>query len=333
MRTPEAITETLNRLIAHLGADVTHVDQMRRLSGGASQETWKFDAVTPSARRELILRRAASETGTGHDSQAIGLSGEAKVLAELSGENLPVPDVVYVSTPDEPLGDAYIMTCLKGETIPRKILRSICTESDGAQLAQDCGRTLAQLHGLNPERFAFLPTAGCTEQLNQYRDILSSLNVDRPILELALQWLSQNQPDPVKPAFVHGDFRLGNLMVEKARLSGVLDWELCHLGDPREDIGWLAVNSWRFGNTDKRVGGFAGLDVLLDAYNARATTPITAPEIDFWEILGTFKWGVMCLMMYEAFRNGSDPTIGRAAIGRRTSEAEIDLVNLLESRA
>ena len=111
----------------------------------------------------------------------------------------------------------------------------------------------------------------------------------------------------------------------------MLDWELAHIGDPREDIAWLCVNSWRFGQTQNRVGGFGHLSDLLETYNAKSGTEISSNDIDWWEMLGSLKWGVMCMIMYEAFRSGADASVERAAIGRRVSETEIDLINLLEA--
>ncbi len=332
MTNPDILVEALNRITPDLGAGFTHVEELRRLSGGASQETWKFSGVGGTDKKPLILRRSPSTTANEMPSGGIGLKAEARLLSALPKGTLPVPEVLHVSETGDALGASYVMTCLEGETIPRRILRSLDGPHGGRVLAEDCGHALAALHSLPQDGFAFLPKVTAADQLEQYGTILHALDADRPVLELGLQWLSRNIPEPVEPSLVHGDFRLGNLMVLDGRLSGILDWELSHLGDPREDIGWLTVNSWRFGQSDNRVGGFASLEDLLSAYNVDAKAPIHAQDIDYWEILGSFKWGVMCLMMYEAFRNGTDPSIERAAIGRRASEAEIDLINLLENR-
>jgi aminoglycoside phosphotransferase (APT) family kinase protein len=77
-------------------------------------------------------------------------------------------------------------------------------------------------------------------------------------------------PPPAELRLVHGDFRHGNLMVHAERgLAAVLDWELAHLGDPMEDLGWICVNSWRFGNIDKPVGGFGEYADLFAGYELR----------------------------------------------------------------
>ena len=141
-------------------------------------------------------------------------------------------------------------------------------------------------------------------------------------------------PPPEAATIVHGDFRTGNLMIDPAAgLTAVLDWELAHIGDPAEDIGWLCVNSWRFGAVGHRAGGFGGLDELLEAYAAAGGTPPSEAHVSYWQMLGSLKWAVMCLTMYEIFRSGADPSLERAAIGRRVSECEADLLALMERAA
>jgi aminoglycoside phosphotransferase (APT) family kinase protein len=116
-------------------------------------------------------------------------------------------------------------------------------------------------------------------------------------------------------------------------LRAVLDWELAHLGDPAEDLGWICVNSWRFGNHAKPVGGFGDYSQLLDAYAAAGGSEISLDRVQYWQMLGSMKWGIMCMTMYQSFATGADASVERAMIGRRTSETEIDLITLLEAAA
>jgi aminoglycoside phosphotransferase (APT) family kinase protein len=100
-----------------------------------------------------------------------------------------------------------------------------------------------------------------------------------------------------------------------------------------EDLGWICVNSWRFGEWRKPVGGFGGYRDLLDGHAAAGGAPVSLERLLFWQALGSLKWGVMCLMMYASFASGADRSIERAMIGRRASETEIDLVLLMEQSA
>lgn len=301
--------------------------EFRRLSGGASQETW---AISNGAN-EAILRRAPGGQAREQSSAAIDLNQEAILIEAAGKEGVPVPKVLHTLQDEDGLGQGFLMSKVEGETIARPILRDDQFATARAALPAQCGEALAQIHAISLEGLTSLPHSDGLQQLERYEEIYRGFDAPRPIFELAMAWLKDNAPVPIGPVLVHGDFRLGNLMVDTQGLAAVLDWELAHIGDPREDISWICVNSWRFGQTDKRVGGFGDLEPLLDAYAEASGLRIAPQDIDWWEMLGSLKWGVMCMLMYEAFRSGSDPSVERAAIGRRVSETEIDLINLLEA--
>ncbi|MEO1660489.1 MAG: phosphotransferase family protein [Pseudomonadota bacterium] len=304
------------------------LDSVRRLSGGASQETWLLSGGGEMA----VLRRAPGGTSDARSSAAIGLAAEAALIEAANARGVPVPEVLKVLESGDGLGDGFLMRHVAGETIARPILRNEEFATARSALSAQCGTALAAIHAIPLEGLPdALQVSDGMAQITQYDDIYQSFDAPRPVFELALQWLKHNAPAPRAAVLVHGDFRLGNLMVDDTGLAAVLDWELAHLGDPREDIAWLCVNSWRFGQSQNRVGGFGQLEMLLDAYNRASAVEISASEIDWWEMLGSLKWGVMCMIMYEAFRSGADPSVERAAIGRRVSETEIDLINLLEA--
>jgi aminoglycoside phosphotransferase (APT) family kinase protein len=159
-----------------------------------------------------------------------------------------------------------------------------------------------------------------------------SFDWPRPVFELALRWLRHRDPGPSRElTLVHGDFRHGNLIIGPEGLRAVLDWELAHLGDPMEDLGWICVNSWRFGEIDRPVGGFGSREELFAGYEAGGRR-VDADRVTFWEVMGTLRWGVMCCGMMQRFRSGPDHSMERAMIGRRASETEIDLLRLLAPR-
>lgn len=322
--------DALNNIAPKLGGN--SIKDLRRLSGGASQETWAFAIIDSSGEpQHRILRRTPGGKETETLSTAIGLRNEAKIIVSADEAGVRVPGIVYICEPEDGIGEGFIMKHVTGETIARKILRDNEFEHARPVLARQCGEALARIHEINTSPLSSgLRDSSGADQISQYEEIYRSYDVPRPIFELAIQWLRANQPGAIAPVLVHGDFRLGNLMIDKNGLAAVLDWELAHIGDPREDIGWICVNSWRFGASKNRVGGFGDLSDLLDAYKAAGGQDFSEADIDWWEILGSLKWGIMCMTMYEAFRSGADRSVERAAIGRRVSETEIDLVNLLE---
>jgi aminoglycoside phosphotransferase (APT) family kinase protein len=307
----------------------TGVAELRRLSGGASQETWSFDATTGGAPLPLVLRRRPPGAADAPPLRtALPLETEAELLRLAAAAAVPVPGVRMVLEPGDGLGSGYVMERLAGETIARRILRDEAFAAVRPRLARQCGEILARIHAIPRASLPELPVADGAGQLALYRAAFDALDQPRPVFELAFRWIGEHLPEPAPLALVHGDFRNGNLLVGADGVRGVLDWELAHVGDPLEDLGWICVNSWRFG-AEPPVGGFGEREDLFAGYEAAGGRPVDPARVRFWEILGTLKWGIICMMMYAAFASGSDASVERAAIGRRASEAEIDLLELL----
>ncbi|HEX6858954.1 MAG TPA: phosphotransferase family protein [Caulobacteraceae bacterium] len=296
------------------------VSGLRRLSGGASQETWAFTA----GKRELILRRKPD--GVSGSGNAIGLEKEAALIQAAAKQGAPVPPIVHVCTTADGLGEAYVMGAVEGEALGRRIVRDEAFAAVRPALARRCGEVLRQIHAIPLTDAPDLPVSDAASELEKYEAIYRSVGDRRPIFEAAFRHLKDRAPKIEQPVLVHGDFRNGNLMIHpQAGLAAVLDWELAHLGDPAEDLGWICVNSWRFGG-DQPVGGFGSYEDLLAGYGGG----VTLERVLYWQMLGSLKWGVMCLIMYSAWKSGADASVERAMIGRRTSETEIDLIALLE---
>ena len=333
MSMTEQIESALNAVTVNFSPNSGQVSTLRRLSGGASQEIWAFELSSPSApTKRFILRRAPGGVTPEASGHSLSLTTEAQILQAVQQDGLNVPDVHYICTPQDGLGAGYIMSFVEGETIARKIQRDQAFAPARETFATDCGAALAAIHQTPLQTLpADLPVSSGLDQIMRYEEIYRHLDIPRPTFDLAFQVLKETAPANSETVLVHGDFRLGNLMLNETGLTAVLDWELAHLGDAREDIGWICVNSWRFGAADKRVGGIDQLQPLLDAYMAAGGARIQSNDIDWWEMLGTLKWGIMCMIMYDTYRTGGDVSVERAAIGRRVSETEIDLINLLES--
>ena len=182
---------------------------------------------------------------------------------------------------------------------------------------------------MNPGDFPRLKRSTPAELVEQYKAIYRASAWPRPVFELTFKWLETHCPPPPEQLkLVHGDFRNGNLMIGPDGVRAVLDWEIAHVGDPMEDLGWICTNAWRFGAVDLPVGGFGQREDLWAGYEAAGGAPVRRDHALFWEVFGSMRWGVMCAGMSTSFR-GADPSVERAVIARRTSENEIDLLRLL----
>ena len=325
----EALAAGLEAVVQERIPGASGVSELRRLSGGASQETWSFDSHTDDGPLPLILRRRARGPAQEALGGAIALELEAELLGLAAEAKVPVPVVRCVLEPRDDLGSGFVMERLEGETIPQRIFRDEAFAGVLPRLARQCGEILAGIHGIAHDALPELPIAPAEAQLEQYRGIYDRFDNPHPVFELAFRWIEENLPESVTPSLVHGDFRNGNLMIDASGVRGVLDWELAHVGDPMEDLGWICVNSWRFGRIDSPVGGFGSREELVRGYESAGGVGVDLERVLFWEVVGTLKWGVICTMMLFAFRNGPDRSVERAAIGRRASETEIDLLELI----
>jgi aminoglycoside phosphotransferase (APT) family kinase protein len=325
------IEAALFRCVTAWCPGVIGVTGLAKLSGGASQETWTFDIAHAGGSIGAILRRAPSGYGAA-PTRAAGLDAEAALMQLAHDAGLPSPRVLHVLSGEDELGSGFIMQRIEGETIARRILRDEQFAGARPKLARQLGGVLAGIHGLPASRLPKLRNMTSTDEIAELEAEYRSFDWPRPVFELALRWLKRHDPGPPAEAtLVHGDFRHGNLVIGPDGVRAVLDWELAHTGDPMEDLGWVCVNSWRFGEIDKPVGGFGSREEFYAGYEAAGRRADTA-RAKFWEVMGTLRWGVMCCGMMQRFRSGPDHPIERAMIGRRSSETEIDLLRLLAPR-
>lgn len=322
------IAQALARLAPTLGG--TGVEGAQRLSGGASMETWAFTLTGPDGPREMILRRRPGPFDEA-TSRSTSLATEAALIQAAAKVGAPVAPLIRLCEPADGLGEAHITARIGGEALGRKIVTDPRFEAVRPRLARQCGEILAQIHSASPDGIP-LKRSDAAEELDRYEQVYRQSGAQRPMLELAFQHLKKHTPAPVADVLLHGDFRNGNLLISPdTGVAAVLDWELSHLGDPAEDLGWLCVNSWRFGRSDRPVGGFGDYADLLAGYAEAGGVPIDLSRVRYWQALGSLKWGVMCLMMYSSYAAGAESSVERPMIGRRVSETEIDLANLLEA--
>lgn len=303
-----------------------------RLSAGASRETYRLHVVMQGAERKLALRRAEGE-GASTMSAGPGLSGEAKLFAAARAAGVPGPEVLLVLKPEDGLGAGFFMEWISGETLGGKIARAPEFAGVRKTLAHQCGEILARLHavdvkasGLDRMLERLTPETFVQRTYERYL----ALGTPQPMIDFTARWLFANLPTQHTSALVHSDYRNGNLIVDpKAGVVAVLDWELAHIGDPMRDLGWLVTRSWRFGVAEKEVGGFGDLDDLIAGYEAVSGSTVDRAAVRFWELFGSFWWAVSTLSMGQSFRDGSETSLERPVIGRRSSECQIDCVNML----
>lgn len=317
--------DQLSALAPRLAPGGVEAASVQPLAGGASQELWRVTVRGAAGETPVVLRRSPPRL---RSELAIPIELEAELIAAAHAVGVPSPRILYVLQPEDGLGAGFFMDYVEGEALGQRIVRHDAFAAVRPLLARRCGEILARIHAL--ARPAALPQSGVRAIIDALERQHRSEDWPRPVFELALRWLRDNAPRDVAPRVVHGDFRNGNLLMGADGVRAVLDWELAHAGDPMEDLGWICVNSWRFGAIDKPVGGFGTREDLFAGYEAAGGAVVDPERVHFWEVLGTLRWGIICTMSGVGLRDGAATGVERALIARRASETELDLLNLLE---
>jgi aminoglycoside phosphotransferase (APT) family kinase protein len=309
------IAEMREALQAALGGEIS---EPVLLAGGASKEAWAVDVDGEA----LLVRRAAGSVIHRH---TLSLENEFAVLqaAYAAGVKVPKP-LQYIS--DIAGREAFVMERLEGETIGRRVVRREDLADAREHLPVQMADELAKIHAIPTAHVPFLSEA----KLERMVDELDEVGEPHPAIELGLWWLRENRPPQREPVVVHGDYRIGNLVVGDAGLVGVLDWEFAHLDDPVRDLAFALVRAWRFGVPGKRLGGVGPVEPYVERYNELTGLDVRPEELDYWELAGNVGWAIGCLTQMQRHLTGQDRSVELAILGRLGVEVEYEIVNLLE---
>ena len=302
------------------------IKQLIPLTGGASAD---INRIVLANEDELIVRRTLSQEKS---VMAIPKILEAKIQKVVKKNGAPVPDIIFEFSEGEEIGEGYVMEAIPGETIPRKILRDEKFSTAREKLPFEIGKSLAKIHQTQLDDLKALDQVTFTDSLEKLFQVYLSFKQSQPVFDLAFKWLEAQELTDYGNVLVHGDFRFGNFIISEENLESIIDWELAHIGNPMEDLGWLCVRSWRFGNVEKRVGGLGDIKDLIAGYESNSDIKIDESQLDIWQLYGSLRWGVICMMQTFAHLSGMVNSVEKAAIGRRVSETEFDLMNMIKHK-
>lgn len=337
--TPEEVAEKLSAFLQrHHSARSVRIEGLRLLTGGASRQTWSFDAVIEgqdgSTQNVPLVARADPRKGPNVMSREV----EYRVLEAAGRAGALVPRVHAMG--DDSLGvPFFLMERVEGETIARRILRDDAYAAARERMPAQIGEIIAAIHrvpldtpGLEGLQRPEPVLSAAASELARFEQTYRMIAPEpHPAFELALRWLKRNLPPDTVPTLVHGDYRMGNFIVGPEGVRSVLDWELTHAGDPMEDLAWVCVRSWRFGNDDKPVAGVGARETMFRTYEAAGGRRVDEAAVRWWETFGNFRWGTICIMQARAYLDGFSKSVELATIGRRTAETEWELLDLIEA--
>ena len=296
------------------------------LTGGASAD---INRIIFEDNKEFIVRRSVVKDKA---VMAIPKNMEAKIQKIVKEYGAPVPEIIMEFSEGAEIGEGYVMQSVGGETIPRKILRDDSYKNIRNKLPYEIGKSLAQIHKTKLEKLQDLEKITFSESLEKLFIIYESFDQPQPVFDLAFKWLENQKILDYEEVLVHGDYRFGNFIISEKKLESIIDWELAHIGNPMEDLGWLCVRSWRFGNVNKRAAGLGDVDELIAGYEANSKIKIDKSQLDMWQLYGSLRWGIICMVQTFAHLSGAVKSLEKAAIGRRVSETEFDLMNMIKNQ-
>ena len=273
------------------------VQNLRRFTVGAAQETCRFDLVSPDPRLSrpgLVMRREMLNAIVRTERQT-----EYAALSAFAGSPVPVPAVYLIENDPAHLGAPFfIMQEIPGCESAPYLLDDPRYDPVRPRLGRRKWEILGQIAAANPQVLGLTkvlraPAADVCwrEELTRWSESLraDSLEIE-PVSEAAIRWLSDNPPPaPERCVVVHGDFRSGNFLYnESGEIRAVLDWEMCHVGDPHEDIAWAMLSLWA-GGREERPGRLIGTEEALSIYQAASGIRVDTRALRWWRLFATVK--------------------------------------------
>ncbi len=329
----EAVKNGLTRFLKERWRRNVDIPWLSVTSAGARRLNVLFDADDGEQVHKLVVTAIPNA-----NIELTPIVLEAQTIRTAEAAGVPVAHVVLDSDDPSYLGGGFFITGrIDGETVPRRVLRLVARCGNGDAVATRLGGALAALHAVPNERIPPhlvrpIDDDPAATSLARLEEQIALLLQPSPAVSLGMRWLAARKPSkPARCVLVHGDARNGNLIVSENGLEALLDWEGSSVGDPMADLAWPCVRTWRFGEDERELGGFAGRKPMVAAYEAAGGT-FDAERFHWWKVLGTLRWAIGLAGQAKAHIDGSVPNIVMAASGRRVGELEYDLLCLLRPR-
>lgn len=328
-------TQRLTDFISEQAGAPAVILDAQQLAGGASRDTWRLTVEIDGEQQIMVLRK---------DYQAQMFEGaltreqEYRVMNAAYQSGVRVAKMRWFCSDPALLGGAFfLMDFVAGESVGPKVIHTPELAAAREKLPAQIAEQLALIHAIDPAahdlNFLHKPLEGVSPALdtvNVTYAILDQLGVKNPVWEFALRWAERHAPDCPELTFIHGDVRIGNLLVDQTGLTAVIDWEFAHLGDPLEELGYPCMRDWRFGKGHLQFAGLSDRETFLQLYEHYSGRRVDRAAVDWWEIMGNIRWGVICMAQAERHLSGRDPSVELASLGRRSAEMQLETLRLID---
>ena len=334
---PERIAEYLQSRLPQ--ATEIAVENVQRLPGGASRETWSFDARWreggAGVSRPFVIRRDPDASLLETDRDV-----EFRVMEAVLSQGVPVPRMYWLE-PDTAWLERpfFVMERVDGcEVSAQKLLYESRFIAVQDRIAHSFVEVLARIHALDWRGLGLeclsppgdVAACGKTE-IEKWEAVVDRDALEpQPVLRAAFRWLRRNPPPPAQRiVLVHADYRTGNFLFdESGEIKAFLDWEMAHLGDPLEDIAWSCIRPWRWAG-DERIGGLMRREEFYRMYEEASGLTVHPEGVRFWEVLGNVKLAAIFLTGARSFCDGRTRSIMMALVGRNINRLELEIMDLM----
>jgi aminoglycoside phosphotransferase (APT) family kinase protein len=331
----DTIAAIANWLREATDADGVRVSRYEKLPGGAIQDNWMLDVDIDggdwTGRHALVLRTDAASGVALSRTRA----QEFAVLRVAHAAGVIAPKPLFLCRDRSVLQrEFFVMERLPGIAQGHRLTREPSLVPDAEALVHALGANLARIHAIRPPVAELadvlqIPDNPALASVAEYRRHLDGLDDAYPALEWGLRWCERNAPTSFDITLIHRDYRTGNYLVDRGRLSGVLDWEFAGWGDPREDLGWFTARCWRFSGSELEGGGITSVEPFLRGYEAAAGRRMSRRELTYWQVMAHLRWALIALQQAQRHLAGGERSLELALTGRIVHELEYEVLQLI----
>ncbi|MGI9168914.1 MAG: phosphotransferase family protein [Caulobacteraceae bacterium] len=302
------LAERLAAYLTRTSGEATQVENLARIAGGASRETYRFDAVTGAGRQGLVLRRDPPGSLIETDRRL-----EFLAIASFAGKGVAAPRALILEEVGAELERPFF---IMGRVDGGLAASPFAADPYGEHAAAIGERFFSMLGRIAAEPLDGLPILRATErpdrqdcwrrELDHWSAVIEADEQHpQPIVRAAIRRLRRAPPPPpAQISVVHGDYRSGNFLHDGAgQILAVLDWEMAHLGDPLEDVAWAMDPLWS-NPGDGRISGMVGRDEALSIWRRASGLAIDPRALAWWSLFASVKAQAIWTSAAKAWRDG-----------------------------
>tara|TARA_B110000263_G_scaffold149002_1_gene129305 strand:- start:43 stop:1068 length:1026 start_codon:yes stop_codon:yes gene_type:complete len=280
---------------------------MQRIFGGASRETYRIILEEDDGGEVNLILRMIQESSLIDTKQEV----EYEAYSLFQDTNVPVPELIKMEQSSKYLGKPFIiMSEIEGQAASPFDKESYkpYQEEIGAQFWTILANiTNFDISKINSDSHISMiqEDQNWKQQLDYWVKVIreDSIGIE-PILEMAIRYLYKNNPkDSHQLVLVHGDFRSGNFLFKENIITGILDWEMAHLGDPLEDLAWALSSIWCW-EEKNRPAYLVERNSALDIWEDATGLTIDQDSLFWWELFSCVKGLAIWISAGNEFQSG-----------------------------